>query len=78
MMQTDHTSPLPLGWLQTFAINLAWPVVVLGAFWIGRFVQRLEMRVSKAETDMKSLMERHLPAIHNALSELLGLMRGRR
>jgi hypothetical protein len=69
---------MPLGWLQAFAINLAWPVVVLAAFWVGRYVQRLEMRVDKAEESLKSIVERHMPAIHRALSEIRGLLIGGR
>ena len=76
MFEEQHTSPL--GWLQTFAINLAWPVVVLAAFWLGRYVQKLEQRVAKAETNITMLIERHMPAIHKALAEIRGLLIGGR
>lgn len=76
MLQDSHTSPL--AWLQTFAINLAWPVVTFAAFWLGRYVQKLEMRVTKAESRIESLVERHMPAIHRALAEIRGLLVGGR
>ena len=57
---------------------MGWPVIVLGAFWIGRYVQRLEMRVDKAEKSITAIVERHLPAIHRALAEIRGFLMGGR
>ena len=76
MFEEQHASPF--GWLQSWAITLQWPVIVLAAFWLGRYVQRLEMRVSKAETNIQMLIERHMPAIHKALAEIRGLLIGGR
>jgi hypothetical protein len=76
MFEEQHASPF--GWLQSWAIALQWPVIVLAAFWLGRYVQRLEMRVSKAETNIQMLIERHMPAIHKALAEIRGLLIGGR
>lgn len=76
MMQEQHTTPL--AWLQSWAIALQWPVIVLAAFWLGRYVQKLEMRVAKAESRIEVLVERHMPAIHRALAEIRGLLMGGR
>jgi hypothetical protein len=77
MMQTEqHASPL--AWLQSWALNMGWPVIVIGAFWIGRYVQKLEMRVDKADKRLEALIERHMPAIHKALAEVRGLLMGGR
>ncbi len=75
-MFEEHNSPL--GWLQAFITDLAWPLVVVAAFWLGRYVQKLEMRVAKAETNITMLIERHMPAIHKALAEIRGLLIGGR
>lgn len=75
MMDGEHG---PLSWLQGWASALGWPVVAFGAFWAGRYVQRLEMRVTKAEDHIKQIVERHLPAIHRALAEIRGLLIGGR
>jgi hypothetical protein len=74
-MQEQHASPL--GWVQIWAANLGWPLVVLAAFWLGRYVQKLEMRVTKAESNIALLIERHMPAIHRALAELRGILTAR-
>jgi hypothetical protein len=75
-MQEQHTSPLT--WLQSWAMAMGWPVIVLAAFWIGRYVQRLEMRVDRAEKRITDLVERHMPALHRALAEIRGLLIGGR
>lgn len=75
-MQEQHASPL--AWLQSWAAALGWPIVVGSAFWLGRYVKSMEMRVEKAETRIESLVERHMPAIHRALAEIRGLLVGRR
>ena len=67
----DHT---PMSWLQLIAGSLQWPVIVGGAFWLGRYVRELEMRVKKAESNLQALIERHMPAIHRALAEIRGLL----
>jgi len=76
MFEEQHTSPP--GWIQSWALALQWPVIVFAAFWLGRYVQRLEMRVAKAETRIEALVERHMPAIHRALAEIRGLLMGGR
>ena len=74
----NNPSPSPFAWLQSWAWNMGWPVVVMAAFWLGRYVQRLETRVHKTEQNIKTLLERHMPAIHNTLAEIRGLLtRGR-
>lgn len=75
-MQEQHASPL--GWFQTWALNMGWPVVVIAAFWLGRYMQKVETRVVKAEARIESIVTRHLPAIHNALAEIRGLLIGGR
>lgn len=76
MIEEQHTSPL--SWLQTWAFNMGWPVIVIAAFWLGRYVQSLEHRVNKAEDRLTALVERHMPAIHRALAEIRGLLMGGR
>ena len=74
-MTEEHS---PLTWIQATATALQWPVIVIGAFWLGRYVQKLEMRVSKAESYIKLLVERHMPAVHRMLAEIRGLLIGGR
>jgi SMC interacting uncharacterized protein involved in chromosome segregation len=74
-MQEQHTSPL--SWIEAVATGLQWPVILVAAFWLGRYVQKLEMRVVKAESRIESLVERHMPAIHRALAEIRGMLTGR-
>lgn len=74
----QEVNSTPLTWLQRIVSALQWPVIVIAAFWLGRYVQRLEVRVTKAEAYIQSLMERHMPAIHNALAEIRGLLIGKR
>ena len=76
MIQEQHTTPL--SWVQSWATVLQWPVIVFAAFWLGRYVQKLEMRVAKAESYIQILVERHMPAIHRALAEIRGLLMGGR
>ena len=66
----------PLTWIGRVLTALQWPVIVVAAFWCGRYVQKLEMRVTKAESRLESLVERHMPAIHRALAEIRGLLMG--
>ncbi|MGA9042308.1 MAG: hypothetical protein WB421_17375 [Terriglobales bacterium] len=73
-MDTQPTSPL--AWVRYILTALQWPVVVVAAFALGRYVQKLEMRVAKAETHITALVERHMPAIHRALAEIRGLLLG--
>ena len=70
----DHNTPLD--WMRLALTNMGWPIVVGGAYWIGRYVQKAEMRAVKAEQYLTSLVERHMPAIHRALAELRGLIVG--
>ncbi|HZP06762.1 MAG TPA: hypothetical protein VFB43_17820 [Terracidiphilus sp.] len=70
-------SASPLGWFQLWAINMGWPVVTLAAFWLGRYVQKLEMRVAKAESRIELLVDRLMPAVFKALAEIRGLLLGR-
>lgn len=65
-------SAAPVSWLQQVAANLQWPVIVVAAFWLGRFVKGLEARVATAEKNVKDLIERHLPHVHRALAEIKG------
>jgi len=62
----------PVTWAKMFAKSLQWPVIVGAAFWLGRYVKELEMRLHKAETNLQALIERHMPAIHRALAEIKG------
>lgn len=66
----------PISWLQSWVMALQWPVIVFGAFWLGRLVQRLEQRLAKAENNISTLVDRHMPAIHRALAEIHGLITG--
>lgn len=75
MLQTLST---PLTWLQTIITALQWPFVVIAAFGLGRYITLLENRVSKAESRIEALVERHMPAIHKALAEIRGLLMGGR
>jgi hypothetical protein len=75
-MQDQHTSPL--GWVQAAVLALQWPVIVVAAFWLGRYVHGLEVRVLRAETRLEQLLERHMPAIHKMLAEIRGLLVGAR
>jgi hypothetical protein len=76
MFDEQHASPL--SWLQSWAVAMQWPVIVLAAFWLGRYVQKLEIRVAKAETSITAIVERHMPQIHRALAEIRGLLMGGR
>lgn len=67
--------PAPLQWLQSVGIALQWPVITAAAFWLGRYVQKIETRVERAESRISALTERHMPAIHRALAEIRGLLR---
>jgi hypothetical protein len=73
-VQTQPLNPLP--WLVQFAASMQWPIVVAAAFWVGRWFQKIEARMSKAEKSITSLTERHMPAIHRALSEIRGMLSG--
>lgn len=68
----------PWSWLWHAAAALPWSAVVVFAFWAGRYMQRLETRLERAEASVHSLLERHMPHIHNALAEIRGLLQGRR
>lgn len=68
----------PLEWVQSTATALQWPIVVTAAFWLGRYVHSLEVRVSRAEAWMEQLIHRHIPAIHRALAEIRGMLNGGR
>ena len=72
----DEQHPSPLAWLQSWVMAMGWPVIVLAAFWVGRYVQQLENRVTAAESLLKALIDRHMPAIHRALAEIRGLLMG--
>ena len=74
-MQQDHT---PITWLKEIAAALQWPAVVTAAFCLGRYVNDLEHRISKAESRLEVLVERHLPAVHRALAEIRGLLMPKR
>jgi hypothetical protein len=76
MIQEQH--PAPLSWFQSVAGALQWPVIVIAAFWIGRYVRELELRVTTAEENISALISRHLPAVHRALAEIRGLLLTRR
>ena len=66
--------PPPVTWLLTLAKDLQWPVVVAASFWLGRYVHDLECRLSKAESNLTALIDRHMPAIHRALAEIRGML----
>lgn len=74
-MQTSNNTPLT--WLQWVVTTLQWPFIVIAAFWVGRLIAKLEMRAIKAESNVTALIERHMPSLHNALSEIRGML-GRR
>ena len=65
----EHT---PLTWMQQWASALQWPVIVISAFFAGRYVKGLETRVLNAERRLKDVIERHLPHVHRALAEING------
>jgi hypothetical protein len=78
-------SKRPLSWLHEWAMNMGWPAVCLGAFMLGRYVKHLEHRLTKSEErleklaeDIRTMMERHLPAIHTGLAHIRGLLMGGR
>jgi len=65
-LQVQNTSPV--SWITTAVTALQWPFIVIAAFALGRYVSKLETRVLQAE--LKALVERHLPHIHTALSDI--------
>ena len=69
-MQQDTGTPIT--WLQHITAALQWPVIVIAAFWLGRYVKGLESRVLSAESNVKALIERHLPHVHRALADIKG------
>lgn len=76
MLQEQHSSPL--AYLQSIMAALQWPVVVVAAFTLGRYVRGLETRVLRSEARLEQLIDRHMPAIHRALAEIRGLLMGGR
>jgi hypothetical protein len=72
-----ETTP-PFSWLRQIAQAVQWPVIVGAAFWLGHYVRELQERAAKAESNISALVERHMPAIHTALSEIRGLLQSRR
>lgn len=72
----EHSNPSE--WLLAWAKALQWPIVVGVAFALGRYVGRLQQRVTKAEKNLTDLVERHLPHVHNALAAIHGALTGRR
>lgn len=71
----DRT-PTPFQWLWLTLCAAGWPVIVVLAYRLGRYIERVETRLKKVETGVTSMLERHLPSIHQALSEIRGMMRG--
>jgi hypothetical protein len=74
----------PITWLKSWLESIAWPALVAAAFWIGRLYSKLEARLKKAErrlekvdTTTEQLAERHMPAIHRALFEIRGMLKGK-
>lgn len=63
-------TPEPLAWLTKLLGSLQWPVIVCAAFWLGRSMTKLEGRVLRAEASLQAVIERHLPHIHAALSDI--------
>lgn len=74
MQDSTHS---PFAWLRELISALQWPVIVGASFWLGRYVQELEHRVSKAESRIEALVERHMPSIHRALAEIRGMLSNR-
>lgn len=76
-MQTN-----PVNYVADKLLALQWPVIVLAAFALGRYVCKLELRAIKAEKNLSDVVERHLPHVHSALSavkeslaEITGMVR---
>jgi hypothetical protein len=65
-----QTGQPPSQTLINYLTALQWPVVVLAAFFLGRTMTKLEARVLSAEKNVKDIIERHMPHIHNALTEI--------
>lgn len=66
-MQTNQT---PVNWVRDIALALQWPVIVIAAFWLGKQMAKLEVRVLKAEKGITDLIERHLPHVHTAIARV--------
>lgn len=67
-MEVQPTTPS--NWFTAAIAALQWPVIVMAAFALGRYVKALEHRVLNAEKNVKDLIERHMPHIHKALGEI--------
>jgi hypothetical protein len=67
-MQADH--PSPFSWITQLLTALQWPVIVVAAFFAGRYISSPEDRLDHAEKNIKDLIERHMPHIHNALGDV--------
>lgn len=67
-MQTPVSNPG--NWLTGILSALQWPFVVVAAFVLGRYVTRLEQRVLQTESNVKALIERHMPHIHKGLRDI--------
>lgn len=65
-----QTQPSPSSWMTTLITSLQWPVIVVASYALGRYVNKLEVRVFQAEKNVKDLIERHMPAVHHALQEV--------
>lgn len=68
----QNNSPSPVSWIQSLLNGLQWPAICVFIFWLGMYVQLLKTRVTAAETNLKALIERHLPHVHRALAEIKG------
>lgn len=63
-------SQTPLSYIHGIVSGLQWPFIAIAAFWLGRSMSRLETRVLAAEKNVQDLITRHMPHIHEALSEI--------
>lgn len=74
----------PWGWVTGTAEALHWPAVVVGAFFAGRHITKLEGRVLQAEKNVAALVDKmgiliesHMPHLHTALDKILGILERR-
>lgn len=67
-MQTSNQPPY--SWLIDFVKAIQWPVIVLGAVYMGRLLAKFEARALTAEKSLHDLIARHMPHIHTRLNDL--------
>ena len=60
----------PLNYVKDAATALQWPIVVIAAYYLGCVTTNLKSRLTKAETNLAELLNKHMPALHKVASDI--------